>query len=73
MGRSNGVYTNEDVCEKNSACGAMPVNLMQEPNWAIGTVESNPLTQVMSNTGDTGNYIQNYMGSQQQNTYYHTK
>jgi len=73
MGRTNGVYTTEAECENNSACGAMPVNIMQEPNWAIGTVESNPLTQIMSNVGDTRNYIQNYMGSQQQNTFYSNK
>jgi hypothetical protein len=46
---------------------------MQEPNWAIGTVEGNPATHVMSNVGNTGDYIQNYMGSQQQNTYYRNK
>ena len=73
MGRTNGVYTSEAECENNSACGAMPVNLMHEPNWAIGAVESNPLTQIMSDVGDSGDYIQNYMGSQQQNTYYHNK
>jgi hypothetical protein len=73
MGRTNGVYTSEAECENNSACGAMPVNLMHEPNWAIGAVESNPLTQIMSDVGDSGDYIQNYMGSQQQNTYYRNK
>jgi len=72
---SNGVFTSEYLCEnsKNNVCGALPVNLMTEPNWAIGTVESNPLTQIMSNVGDSRDYIQNYMGSQQQNTYYHRK
>ena len=71
MGRANGVYTTEAECEKNSACGAMPVNLMNEPNWAVGSVEGNPLTHVMSNVGNTGDYIQNFMGSQQHTTYYH--
>jgi len=70
---SNGVFTSEADCEKSTVCGALPVNVMQEPNWAIGSVESNPLTQIMSNVGDTGDYIQNYMGSHQQNTFYRNK
>jgi hypothetical protein len=62
----NGKFSSEEECQQS--CDSAT----QEPNWAIGSVESNPRTHVMSNVGNTGKYIQNYMGSQQQNTYYHT-
>ncbi len=57
-----GVFSDPASCAAGSNCHAKPVSLMRDPYWSIGSVESDPLMFMMSNVGDAGGRIQNFMG-----------
>ena len=59
-GRS--VHATQEACAQGSTCHPLPTSLMREPAWTVGSVESNPLSFMMSNVGDVHSRIHNYMG-----------
>ena len=59
---TRGVFADAAACSRGSNCHALPTSLMRDPYWAIGAVEPDPLMYMMSNVGDAGSRIQNFMG-----------
>ena len=59
---NRGVYRDPASCSAGSNCHAQPTSLMRDPYWSIGAVEPDPLMFMMSNVGDLGGRIQNFMG-----------
>jgi len=59
---NRGVFGNPTSCSEGSNCHAQPTSLMRDPYWSIGSVEPDPLMFMMSNVGDVGDRIQNFMG-----------
>lgn len=59
---NRGVFSNPTSCSEGSNCHAQPTSLMRDPYWSIGSVEPDPLMFMMSNVGDVGDRIQNFMG-----------
>ena len=57
-----GVFRDPAHCAVGSNCHAKPTSLMRDPYWSVGSVESNPLSFMMSNVGDARGRIQNFMG-----------
>ena len=56
------LFADEASCENNTTCGAVPVKLLTEPDWAIGVSEGNPLEMISTaNVGNIHNAVINYM------------
>ena len=63
-GFANGktLFADEATCERATTCGAVPVNLLTEPDWEVGVAEGNPLQIIYSaNVGNINDTVVNYM------------
>jgi hypothetical protein len=56
------LFADEETCERTTTCGAVPVNLLTEPDWEVGVGEGNPLQIIYSaNVGNINDTVVNYM------------